>query len=274
MGVKIKKRQYSLKFFFIKFILSLIIGAGVSIALPLVLATLASNMGYITVANYNEIQAEKTAKILETEKNPDYKNIPAGIKYLIISKEFDILNTNMSNGEQKDALRYANGKFEKTASGKQFILVTRDKEFCILQYYIGSHFTNIWLDIHMPSPDILINAGMILNCLFVFSIMVFLFAKELRKELKPVMDATTKIEEQELEFNISSSRIIEFNDILKSIYNMKNSLKKSLKTQWNIECQQKEQISALAHDLKTPLTIIGGNADLLSETNINQEQEE
>lgn len=78
-----------------------------SIALPLVLATLASNMGYITVANYNEIQAEKTAKILETEKNPDYKNIPAGIKYLIISKEFDILNTNMSNGEQKDALRYA-----------------------------------------------------------------------------------------------------------------------------------------------------------------------
>ena len=39
------------------------------------------------------------------------------------------------------------------------------------------------------------------------------------------MDATTKIEEQELEFNISSSRIIEFNDILKSIYNMKNSLK-------------------------------------------------
>ena len=78
----------------------------------------------------------------------------------------------------------------------------------------------------MPSPDILINAGMILNCLFVFSIMVFLFAKELRKELKPVMDATTKIEEQELEFNISSSRIIEFNDILKSIYNMKNSLKK------------------------------------------------
>lgn len=274
MGVKIKKRQYSLKFFFIKFILSLIIGAGVSIALPLVLATLASNMGYITVANYNEIQAEKTAKILETEKNPDYKNIPAGIKYLIISKEFDILNTNMSNGEQKDALRYANGKFEKTASGKQFILVTRDKEFCILQYYIGSHFTNIWLDIHMPSPDILINAGMILNCLFVFSIMVFLFAKELRKELKPVMDATTKIEEQELEFNISSSRIIEFNDILKSIYNMKNSLKKSLKTQWNIECQQKEQISALAHDLKTPLTIIAGNADLLSETNINQEQEE
>lgn len=104
---------------------------------------------------------------------------------------------------------------------------------------------------------------MILNCLFVFSIMVFLFAKELRKELKPVMDATTKIEEQELEFNISSSRIIEFNDILKSIYNMKNSLKKSLKTQWNIERQQKEQVSALAHDLKTPLTIIGGNADRL-----------
>ena len=62
MGVKIKKRQYSLKFFFIKFILSLIIGAGVSIALPLVLATLASNMGYITVAIIMRYRLRKRQK--------------------------------------------------------------------------------------------------------------------------------------------------------------------------------------------------------------------
>ena len=55
---------------------------------------------------------------------------------------------------------------------------------------------------------------------------------------------------------------------------MKSSLKKSLERQWNIERQQKEQISALAHDLKTPLTIVSGNADLLSETIVNQDQEE
>ena len=35
---------------------------------------------------------------------------------------------------------------------------------------------------------------------------------------------------------------------------------------------QKEQIAALAHDLKTPLTVIQGNADLISETELDEEQ--
>ncbi|WP_243182710.1 sensor histidine kinase [Blautia stercoris] len=35
---------------------------------------------------------------------------------------------------------------------------------------------------------------------------------------------------------------------------------------------QKEQIAALAHDLKTPLTVIQGNVDLISETELDEEQ--
>ena len=35
---------------------------------------------------------------------------------------------------------------------------------------------------------------------------------------------------------------------------------------------QKEQIAALALDLKTPLTVIQGNADLISETELDEEQ--
>jgi signal transduction histidine kinase len=54
---------------------------------------------------------------------------------------------------------------------------------------------------------------------------------------------------------------------------MKNSLKASLKEQWIVEEQKREQISALAHDVKTPLTIIKGNIELLKETEITEEQE-
>ena len=53
---------------------------------------------------------------------------------------------------------------------------------------------------------------------------------------------------------------------------MKNNLKISLERQWKTEQTQKEQIAALAHDLKTPLTVIQGNADLLTETNLDDEQ--
>lgn len=52
---------------------------------------------------------------------------------------------------------------------------------------------------------------------------------------------------------------------------MKLALKDSLEKQWMLEENRKEQISALAHDIKTPLTIIHGNTDLLIEINENPE---
>ena len=53
---------------------------------------------------------------------------------------------------------------------------------------------------------------------------------------------------------------------------MKNSLKIALEEQWFLEQQKKEQISALAHDVKTPLTIVKGNIGLFRETDMREEQ--
>ncbi len=55
---------------------------------------------------------------------------------------------------------------------------------------------------------------------------------------------------------------------------MKQNLQSSLTQQWAAEQAQKEQIASLAHDLKTPLTVIQGNVDLMSETELNAEQRE
>ena len=68
------------------------------------------------------------------------------------------------------------------------------------------------------------------------------------------------------------SNIKEFEDVLISFSHMKESLKASLEQQWKAEQTQKEQIAALAHDLKTPLTVIQGNADLICETELDKEQ--
>ena len=43
---------------------------------------------------------------------------------------------------------------------------------------------------------------------------------------------------------------------------MGRELTDSLQSQWRMEQQRTEQIAALAHDLKTPLTVIQGNAEL------------
>ena len=55
---------------------------------------------------------------------------------------------------------------------------------------------------------------------------------------------------------------------------MKEALKISLKEQWKLERVRREQISALAHDIKTPITIVRGNVELLIETNQTEQQKE
>ena len=79
---------------------------------------------------------------------------------------------------------------------------------------------------------------------------------------------------QNLDFEVGHSQIQEFEEVLQSFSEMKKNLQSSLTQQWAAEQAQKEQIAALAHDLKTPLTVIQGNVDLMSETELNAEQRE
>lgn len=58
---------------------------------------------------------------------------------------------------------------------------------------------------------------------------------------------------------------------MSSLSSMKEALKDSLTRQWDAQQQKKEQLAALAHDIKTPLTVIKGNAELLAETDLSAE---
>jgi signal transduction histidine kinase len=94
----------------------------------------------------------------------------------------------------------------------------------------------------------------------------------MRAQLSPLFEATEKVAEQNLDFEVGHSKIKEFEDLLCSFSDMKNNLKSSLEKQWSMEQLQREQIAALVHDLKTPLTVIQGNIDLISETELDEEQ--
>ena len=65
--------------------------------------------------------------------------------------------------------------------------------------------------------------------------------------------------------------IKEFDDCLSAIDDMRDALRESLEKQWKTEQEKKQQMSALAHDIKTPLyDCNAGNAELLSETELTQ----
>ncbi len=99
--------------------------------------------------------------------------------------------------------------------------------------------------------------------IFIIIAIPFLTAKKLRKKGQSILSVSEKIKVQDLNFDIHLSGIKEIDIVLDSMNDMRWALKEALETQWRLEQNRKEQIVALAHDFKTPITILKGNLDLL-----------
>ena len=266
------KKPSSLKIAFWRFLFMQLVGLFGAVAIPFLLVTVSTTLGLTTYGDYSEIRANELAPILAATPDLSDVQIPMGIEYALLDKNYQLIETTLDENELEQAMRYATtGTIDQNLQ-KRYLLVTRENEYVVLQYYIGAQYTNEWLNEHLPSPDILlivlIAAGGIFVCLFLTT----RFAKKLRIQLVPLFEATSEVAKQNLDFEVGHSNIKEFEDVLASFSRMKESLKSSLEQQWKAEQMQKEQIAALAHDLKTPLTVIQGNADLISETELDEEQ--
>lgn len=267
------KQSHTIKALFRRFAISLIVLLAAAILTPILLQTAAVNMGFATRANQSEIQAKAIIPTLAVAPDITKVVMPQGGRYLILDKEFNELYSNMDTAAKEAAISYAKGEYINQGSKQQFLLVVRENELCVLQYFIGSHFTVSWLPDFFPSPDTLMFALIVVNSLLVIIVLTAKFAKQFRSQLHPLMEATKEISRQNLEFEVGHSKIKEFEDVLVSFSDMKENLRNSLEKQWKAEQMQREQIAALAHDLKTPLTVIQGNADLINETELDCEQQ-
>ncbi|MCM1050204.1 MAG: HAMP domain-containing histidine kinase [Clostridiales bacterium] len=269
MGIK---KTTSLKASFWNFLCMLIIGLICSVAIPFSLIFVGTGTGFITYADYSERSVKNLAPVIAA--TPDFSDmqLPMGCRYLVLNKKYQIIETSLEGDDLNRAMDYAiSGKINENIN-KQYLLVTRENEYVVLQYYIGSQFVNEWFYEHFPSPEILLYVLIGINCIAVCVVLTAKFAKNVRSQLSPLFDATKQVAGQNLDFEVGHSKIKEFEAVLCSFSDMKDNLKSSLEKQWKEEQLQREQIAALAHDLKTPLTVIQGNIDLISETELSDEQ--
>ena len=125
---------------------------------------------------------------------------------------------------------------------------------------------------HFPNADLLMIGSMMVSILLIFITLTFYYASKLSRELSTILKATEKIAEQDLDFQTSQSTIKEFNQVLSGLDHMRVALRESLMENWKAEQDKQNQISALTHDLKTPLTVARGNAELLAMTSLDENQ--
>lgn len=272
--MEMKKKAVTLKIIFFKYLLAL----GITFLLVAGIITYIANMGVktglFTAANYSEDLARQAKPFLASQSEIREDMIPEGCKFVVFDKNFKVIKTDLEEQDIEESTAYAKGLINKNGSKKNYYFIEREDGSCVLQYYVQMRYRAEWLNLHFPKPQIFIILILIFGCLIAAVIVSMFFAKNLKNHLIPLMQATEKIKEQDLDFDVGNSGIKEFNDVLSSIYDMKLELKQSLNQQWNLEQAKKEQIASLAHDIKTPLTVIKGNAELLIDSPLNNEQKE
>ncbi|HBF4261822.1 TPA: HAMP domain-containing protein [Clostridioides difficile] len=98
------------------------------------------------------------------------------------------------------------------------------------------------------------------------------FVKNINQPLHLLIDASNKIKEKDLDFEIDYYSDNELGKLCSAFSEMKDELKGSLSAQWKMEQERVEMVEALAHDLKSPLSIILGYTDALIGNNTDDNE--
>ncbi|ENQ3077284.1 HAMP domain-containing histidine kinase [Bacillus cereus] len=264
------KKQINLRKIFIRYIFAFSIGTIALVAIHMSLFSIGVNTGVILPANYYEKQIESQRDaIVKAEQGDD--RILKQYKYVVYDFSGNIIQGNIHKNDAKKIWDSVQNN-EIGGGGYYYAVMKRNKDICVVLYTLHTNYKNPVLQKYLPIPDISLIISFIL--LFVAEVLFLArsFGKSLSKEMLILKKVTDKIQKEDLDFQVEKSRIIEVNEILDSLVKMKDELNDSLRKQWEMETNRREQIAALAHDVKTPLTILRGNAELLNEFTLDSNQ--
>lgn len=264
------KGKKSISRIFAFYTISFCAAAVILIAANFFLFVVMLRSGSIRPANYYEKYIEQRRNAIEEAK--DVKTIiPKECSYAVFSSDGKFVEGNVT--ENKALTMWKIFKNDEKIDGDNFYkIIQRKNEVCIIEYKLIAQFSN-----HVLQKFISAERYFELQYVILFICAVILFSKSFRKrmlkEMKILKETTENIQMENLDFEIKSSNIIEINEVLSALDKMKAELQYSLNKQWKMEEMRKEQMAALAHDIKTPLTILRGNAELLEELKLDSEQE-
>lgn len=268
----IKKREHSLRTLLLSYVVSLTVLSVISSLLILSLFSLSYRIGVVIPANQVESDLSALRSDIETSKVFNPNVLPDGTRYVFLTRDFKLKKSNMPVNLQEESL--LNYQFKNAHGGiyGYFQSFERSDGIVIVNYQLSPRYRNAWMNQYFPNADLMMIGSMMVSILLIFVVLTFFYANKLRQQLRPILRATEKIAEQDLDFQTSQSTIKEFNQVLSGLDHMRVALRESLMENWKAEQDKQNQISALTHDLKTPLTVSRGNAELLAMTPLNAEQ--
>ena len=268
MGVK------KLRSVFMRHIFTVAGGILFIIAVNVGLYMLFINTEVIIPAMNIEDRIDDAAEKIQADKLFDTADIPSFCDYGVYSPtgtfQYGSLSEDTANTFWEKAV--TNGK--NVVHPYRIRIVERENEVILLRYRLTSQFSNPALRRICQTSDFLLIGLIMIEIIVLLLLVSHWFGKYTGRKIDKLLIVTQKIEKRDLDFKIESSGIFEVDRALSALEHLKQALKNSLAEQWQADKLRQEQISALAHDLKTPLTIIRGNTELLYDTILADNQKE
>ncbi len=256
--ISAKKRPVSISFVLLRFVLvmlgcMLLCGIGWFAVLGWL-----RGAGVIYHGSVSNMQVEQ---LLATA--PDRFISPGGDflpEYVLFDADGQILESNVDEKTQKALAMFLQ-------EDPQDIHISRrtydDGSTVILRWYYRGEFADPALRHRLPPFEYLwwftLCAAWVL-CLLCSTLWL---GRRLAAKLRLFSEVSAKVGAQELDFTVPHAGIREYDQALEAMEHMRRALYTSLSSQWAAQQAREAEIAALAHDLKTPLTLVGGNAELL-----------
>ena len=186
-----------------------------------------------------------------------------------------VLATNMDTRHLQRALEHWNGTRKWHVGYTQYYMQAdlQDGTVCLLQFDYAVPYADPVLQGVLPDLQA---AYLLLGLLLLVGVVAWCTHRTgrfLARETARLTAAAQGVARQELDGVVfAGAAVKEYDAALQALQTMGGQLTDSLQRQWQMEQQQREQIILLSHKLKTPLTIIEGNAELLAEDTLSLEQ--
>ena len=233
------------------------------------------NMGFVLSAYTAVRNLPQTEQALQEQTTFDPDEIPHYYEWAL-TENGKIIESNMN--EKQLTYAYAELSGDSHPHGwfySQYFhpVPLKNRQTVLLEYDYSVCYANPGIQNNLPDFQTAYIGLLFILLLLLTALRTRHYTKILRKDTTAITNACELVRDQKLDVPFQDQiRVKELQAALTAIDTLRQELSLSLKEQWTAEQRKNETLAALAHDLKTPLTVMGGNAELLTEDDLTQPQ--
>ena len=235
----------------------------------------AINAGFVYEASWGPANAREVAEGLARDGVCGQQDVPTAYRYLILNEDGYVLMTDLEGTRLEDATEMTRAalaadpgtvEIEGGGSGLTYAAFPlKGGGACALVSEYLPQWVSRDLAGLLPNPQNLMLVGAAAGSALALALVARRASRVISRKMAPLAEAAGRVGAGELDFAVGSTNVREVNDVLAAMDAMRASLAESLEARWAAERGQREQVASLAHDLKTPLTVLRANADFVAE---------